>query len=447
MTNDFDLLEFFDDIDRDLRHTLDSLVLQTLFHHVDDAFALDDEVPDDNEDDNDDGFIRPRAERSKRRCFDHKFCRCYVMEKVLGAQATIDFRLVYRISPQRFNMIHDAIRDAPNNDFFFNKRGVGVPPAARMLLPLQCLAFGVSATAFAHCYQMSPPLARTCCQEFDKVMCRLFLSEFMRSPTAEDLKRIDELHFDKHKVSGMLGSLDCMHLVWKNCPVAWQGMYQGKEKDPTMILEAVCDYNLWFWHGFFGAAGSQNDINVLKLSRLLHSFLSGDFELREREAGVVPYDINGEMYDEMFVLVDGIYPRYTRFVKGFKEAITDDKKKFSKWQEATRKDIERGFGVLQSQWKWTAYPVHCLNTKILSRRLKTCLILHNMNVSDRVMGGDVTARYNPSYGRTPPVRDVMALPPLRMKNRAQRWRDLMNVEKHNRLHNALLKKYGNDDEE
>ena len=60
----------------------------------------------------------------------------------------------------------------------------------------------------------------------------------------------------------MLGSIDCCHWQWKNCPKAFEGQYQGKEGVPTVVLEAIADYDLWIWHAFFGIPGSCNDINV-----------------------------------------------------------------------------------------------------------------------------------------------------------------------------------------
>ena len=68
-----------------------------------------------------------------------------------------------------------------------------------------------------------------------------------------------------------------MHIGWKNCPVAWQGQFQGKEKVPTIVLEAVADYNLWIWHASFGYAGTLNDINIWEQSPLLTSLLDGTF--------------------------------------------------------------------------------------------------------------------------------------------------------------------------
>jgi hypothetical protein len=67
----------------------------------------------------------------------------------------------------------------------------------------------------------------------------------------------------------MLGSLDCMHWRWKNCPSAWQVQYLGHHHTPTVILlEAVASKDLWIWHAFFGLLGSLNDINVLHRSSI-----------------------------------------------------------------------------------------------------------------------------------------------------------------------------------
>ena len=73
----------------------------------------------------------------------------------------------------------------------------------------------------------------------------------------------------------MLGSLDCMHFCWKNCPIASQGSYLGKERFTTIVLEAVVDNNMWFWHAAFGFVGSCYDINILDVSLLHTCFLDG----------------------------------------------------------------------------------------------------------------------------------------------------------------------------
>jgi hypothetical protein len=53
---------------------------------------------------------------------------------------------------------------------------------------------------------------------------------------------------------GMLGSTDCMHWGWKNCPKAWHEQYCVKSHDPTIVLEAVASQDLWIWHCFFWVA-------------------------------------------------------------------------------------------------------------------------------------------------------------------------------------------------
>ena len=143
-------------------------------------------------------------------------------------------------------------------------------------------------------------------------------------------------------------------------PTAWQGSFSnGKEKNrPTIILEGLCDYNLWFWNCFFGCCGSFNDINVLKLSNLPELLTNGTFEDLEKRAGTVPFKILQEEFERMFILVDGIYPPYSRFVKGIKDPNTQQEKYYTKWQEGARKDINMGVSdrIIQMDCKATYNP-------------------------------------------------------------------------------------------
>jgi hypothetical protein len=74
----------------------------------------------------------------------------------------------------------------------------------------------------------------------------------------------------------MFGNLDYMHWTLKNCPVAWQGQFQDKDKNSSAILEAIADQCLWIWHAFFGLPRQNNDINVLDQSPLITNMLRGE---------------------------------------------------------------------------------------------------------------------------------------------------------------------------
>ena len=149
----------------------------------------------------------------------------------------------------------------------------------------------------------------------------------------------------------MLGSKDCMHWCWKNCPTAWHAQYSGCKESPTIILEAVASYNLWIWKSFFSVPGSCNDLNVLHWSNVFQ-------ELRNGREAPINYTINGNSYDMGYYLGDDIYPPYATIVKTFRnqQGITQKHKLFCKYQEACRKDVERAFGVLQARFAFVREP-------------------------------------------------------------------------------------------
>jgi Plant transposon protein len=140
----------------------------------------------------------------------------------------------------------------------------------------------------------------------------------------------------------MLGSLDYMHVAWRTCRVAWQGAFQGKEKSPTIVVEVFAEYQLWIWHAAFGFAGSVNGISIWDQSPLCSLFVDGSFS----ENVDFKFEINGKEFKKLWLLVDGIYPQCSRFVKTLEEALLS-LMHYVQWQETARKDIEHAFRVLQ----------------------------------------------------------------------------------------------------
>ncbi|XP_026398753.1 uncharacterized protein LOC113294577 [Papaver somniferum] len=163
-----------------------------------------------------------------------------------------------------------------------------------------------------------------------------------------------------------------MKCLCKNCPVALQGTYRGKDKESSLVLEAVASYDLWFWHIFFGMPGSNNDLNVLAHSPLFDNMLKG-------VAPPCNYVINGHHYKMGYFLADGIYPKLTTIVQAFSQTLDiPDYVRFNKYQMAKRKDVERAFGVLQGKFRIFGSPCKYWHQSNLNLIMKCCLILHNM---------------------------------------------------------------------
>ncbi|XP_057779674.1 uncharacterized protein LOC130998259 [Salvia miltiorrhiza] len=211
---------------------------------------------------------------------------------------------------------------------------------------------------------------------FCKSTIVVYGDRYLRTPNTVDTERLLQMHEERHGFPGMLGSLDCMHWEWRNCPVAYKGYYtRGDHGVPTIVLEAVALADLWIWHAFFGVAGASNDINVLHESPLFNQFLQGN-------APPVQFMVNGRMYNKGYYLTDGIYPTWASFVKSYPAPGDPVRRKFAQRQEAVRKDVERAFGVLQARWAVVRNPAQSYFKEDLRNIMLTCIILHNMIIED-----------------------------------------------------------------
>ncbi|CAL2227474.1 unnamed protein product [Prunus armeniaca] len=56
----------------------------------------------------------------------------------------------------------------------------------------------------------------------------LYTRDYLRRPTPKDLQQLLQ-KAEARGFSGMIGSINCMHWQWKNCPTALQGDYGNRK--------------------------------------------------------------------------------------------------------------------------------------------------------------------------------------------------------------------------
>jgi hypothetical protein len=143
-------------------------------------------------------------------------------------------------------------------------------------------------------------------------------------------------------------------------------------------MEVICDESLWIWHAFFGCPGSYNDINILNCSPLFSAVLAGNFP-----PAAPAVDIEGFKLEWFYWLVDGIYPRWSRFVSTFRDPKKPEEHDFNDRQEAVRKSVERVFGVLFKRFNILYQPSRLHHVETMRSVVLACVILHNMIVEVR----------------------------------------------------------------
>ena len=271
----------------------------------------------------------------------------------------------------------DACKVKPKNSrsltstkIFSHYQVPGFSPLQKVVSAVRMLTSGVYAHELDDKFRLGESTCLENLQRFCQALIALYGDEFLRSPNIMDLHRL----LDENNEAGWpgcIGSIDCMHIRWKNCPSAWAGMFTGKEGTPTVVLEAVADHYGRIWHFFFGCPGSLNDLNVLDRSPLLHDVINGS-------KISVHYEVNGHTYVLPYWLADGIYPKHQCFVKTISRPVSRIQQVFSAQQEKKRKEVERAFGMLQARFHILTVPVKLWSRDAMCDVVKAAFVLHNL---------------------------------------------------------------------
>ncbi|KAL6503173.1 hypothetical protein OROHE_023802 [Orobanche hederae] len=163
------------------------------------------------------------------------------------------FRRRFRMDVELFNRILEAVEGYDN---YFKPKiddvgKCGLSPLQKMVAALRMLAYDCAAGLLDEYVQIGESTAIESLKRFCEAIINTFEEQYLMKPNGKDVERLIE-EGEERGFPGMLGSLDCMHWDWKNCPTSWHGTHlNGFKKEPTLILEAVASKSLWIWHAFF----------------------------------------------------------------------------------------------------------------------------------------------------------------------------------------------------
>ncbi|XP_024315894.1 uncharacterized protein LOC100825708 [Brachypodium distachyon] len=341
------------------------------------------------------------------------------------------FRRRYRMLRELFLRIVAEVE--AHDDYFRQKRNAcGVPGATalqKVVGSFRMLAYGVPVDSVDEIVSLAQSTMIDIFKKFVRAVVEIYGDQYLRAPNVEDTKRLIAMN-SARGFHGMLGSIDCMHWRWKNCPTAWKGQYTGHVDGPTMILEAVASQYLWIWHSFFGLPGSLNGINVLQRSPLFQKLTSGT-------APELEYVVNGNKYTMGYYLADGIYPSWSTFVKTISNPEGNKKKHFSTMQEAVRKDVERAFGVLQARFAMVRGPARWWDKETIWYIMTACVILHNMIIDDE-RGEDVDFEYDQDDTEVLTKADYERRDPLLLRKFLAIHRRIQSRHTHDQLRDDLV---------
>lgn len=289
------------------------------------------------------------------------------------------FHRRYRMGPKLFSRLLHEIQDPVSGHPEFQKGpdAVGEKGASalqKLTAVMRILAYGVSFDAVHEYTGVARGPARNCTYAFCDWLSVRYGGTYLGVWTPEAIAKEMEIN-EKRGFKGMLGSIDCTHWEWKNCPMPWQGQFQDRNGHRSVVAEAIAGHDMFFWHVFVGCPGSMNDINIMGVSDLSTTYMKS-------AAATTRFTVGDTEFEGAYFLADGIYPNYAYLMKTISNPTNPKEKLFAKHQEGVRKDVERAFGRLLIKWHILNCAAQSWFLENVKKIWRACFILHNMTIRD-----------------------------------------------------------------
>jgi len=226
------------------------------------------------------------------------------------------FESRFRLPRSAFMRIYEAIRDRLFWRQSINATGrPQVYALEKLVAASRVLAYGETSDRAGEYFQMSKSTIEVATKKLIEVIVEEWEPVYLRPPHDEEVKRMLERNAARG-MPGCIGSLDCSHWEWAACPQGLAEQYQNCKKRRSIVMETVCDEDLYIWHIFIGAPGSLNDLNVLRISPAYFDAVEGVWPPKS-----FSFCVNGCSRRLLYYLTDGAYSKYPFFVSPYPNPI------------------------------------------------------------------------------------------------------------------------------
>lgn len=188
--------------------------------------------------------------------------------------------------------------------------------------------------------------------------------EYIHWPTADSIQSVNQKFEQKRRIPRVIGAIDCTHVTIK-ATTEYKTCYFDRNRNYSVILQAVVDADKKFTNIFCGEPGSLHDSRVLRRSKLF-------LEATQNKDNLFP--------NNTFLLGDSAYQNYSWLVTPFKDRgnLTELQHRFNFIHSSTRMVVENAFGLLKGRFRRLLHFTEHKDLERINKIIISACVLHNL---------------------------------------------------------------------